>query len=142
MQAALMEQYVQFSVLGENYSIRISGIHEIIRMQPITFIPNSPTYMKGVINLRGSIIPVISLRGLFLMEEAEPTKASRIMVVHYRGKPMGIIVDKVDKVVVFSNIHEASSQYGSGSMACISGIGIAAGELVGIINLDEILLET
>ena len=142
MQAALMEQYVQFSIHGENYSIRISGIHEIIRMQPITYIPNSPTYMKGVINLRGSIIPVISLRGLFLMEEAEPTKASRIMVVHYRGKPMGIIVDKVDKVVVFSNIHEASSQYGNGSMACISGIGIAAGELVGIINLDEMLLET
>ncbi|RAU97674.1 chemotaxis protein CheW [Paenibacillus sp. YN15] len=142
MQAVLKEQYVQFSIHEENYSIRISGIHEIIRMQTITSIPNSPGYLKGVINLRGAIIPVISLRSLFLMEEVEPTKASRIIVVNYRDKPMGIVVDKVDKVVVFSKIHEAPSQYGSGSMACISGIGIAAGELVGIIDLDKMLLET
>lgn len=142
MQAVLKEQYVQFSIHEENYSIRISGIHEIIRMQTITFIPNSPGYLKGVINLRGAIIPVISLRSLFLMEEVELTRASRIIVVNYRDKPMGIVVDKVDKVVIFSKIQEASSQYGSGNMACISGIGIAAGELVGIIDLDEMLLET
>lgn len=142
MQAALKEQYVQFSIVEESYAIRISGIHEIIRMQPITFIPNSPAYMKGVIDLRGMIIPVISLRSFFLMEEAELTKASRIMVVNYRDKPMGIIVDKVEKVVVFSNIHETSSTYGNRSMAGISGIGMASGELVGIINLDETLLET
>ncbi|MDF2939060.1 MAG: purine-binding chemotaxis protein CheW [Paenibacillaceae bacterium] len=142
MQAVLKEQYVQFSIHEENYSIRISGIHEIIRMQTITSIPNAPAYMKGVINLRGTIIPVINLRNLFFMEEVEPTKASRIIVVNYRDKPMGIIVDKVDKVVVFSNIHDASSQYGNGNIACISSIGIAAGELVGIIDLDEILLET
>lgn len=142
MQMTMQEQYVQFSIHEENYSIRISGIHEIIRMQKITAIPNAQHYLKGVINLRGAIIPVISLRSLFLMEEAEPTKYSRIIVVNYRNAPLGIIVDKVDKVVVFSDIHEASSQYGDRSTACISGIGIAAGELIGIIDLDEMLLET
>lgn len=142
MQTALKEQHVAFSINDENYSIRISAIHEIIRMQKITSIPSTPHYLKGVINLRGTIISVISLRSLFLMEEAEPTKASRIIVVNYRNEPMGIIVDKVDKVVVFSEIHEPSSHYGSGEMACISGIGMTAGELIGIIRLDELLLDT
>ncbi len=141
MQPELQKQYVQFSVCEEMYAIPISGIHEIIRMKYITFIPASPTYMIGVIHLRDALLPVISLSRLFHKKEPEATKESRIMVVHYRGKPMGMVVDRVEKVVVFSDIQEASSPYGRVGMACICRIGIAAGELVGIINLDELQLD-
>lgn len=62
------KQYIEFCVDEENYAIPISEIHEIIKMQEITEIPNSLAYVQGVINLRGKIVPVISLRSLFLLE--------------------------------------------------------------------------
>lgn len=140
MQEATQKQYVEFSTGHESYAILISDIHEIIRMQDITEIPNAQSYVKGVINLRGKIVPVISLRSLFILEPDKITKATRIVVVNHTEEAVGIIVDKVNKVVTFSDIQEPPERIGGISGAFFSGIGITPANLVGILRLDEVLL--
>lgn len=140
MQEASRNQYVEFDAGSESYAILISDIHEIIRMQDITEIPNGERYVKGVINLRGKIVPVISLRSLFMLEEDNTTKATRIVVVNHSEESVGIIVDKVNKVVTFSDIQDPPERTGGISGTYFSGIGITPTNLVGILKLDEVLL--
>jgi len=134
------DQYVEFSIGQENYAILISEIHEIIRMLDITEIPNSPAYVQGVINLRGKIVPVISLRSLFALESDVITKSTRIVVVNHVEESVGIIVDKVNKVTTFSDIQPPPDRVGGIKGSYFVGIGIGATELVGILKLDEVLL--
>ena len=83
MQAATSEQYVEFGIDKERYAIKISDIHEIIKLQPITELPNVHAYVKGVINLRGKIVPVLNLRHLFRLPDEELTKSARIIVINH-----------------------------------------------------------
>ncbi len=140
MQRADQDQYVEFGVGEENYAILISDIHEIIRMQDITEIPNCQHYVQGVINLRGRIVPVISLRSLFSLDKEVLTKSTRIVVVNHQEESVGIIVDKVNKVATFSDIQAPPERVGGISGAYFVGIGITPTNLVGILKLDEVLL--
>lgn len=135
-----LTQYVQFGIGNESYAIKISEVHEIITMQDITEIPNCQFYVKGVINLRGKIIPVISLRSLFALPEQSQTKATRIIVVHHREEAVGIIVDRVYKVARFEDIQPPLDRIGGVNGAFFTGIGVAGKELVGILKIDEVLL--
>src|SRR5690242_1314230 len=103
MQATGQEQYIAFSIANEQYAIRIQDIHEIIKMQDIAQIPNVMPYVKGVINLRGKIVPVISLRHFFHIPEEQYTKSTRIVVVRHLEDTVGIIVDRVNKVTAFED---------------------------------------
>lgn len=141
MSVATQEQYVEFGVAQESYAIKISDVHEIIRMQAITEIPNGQHYVKGVINLRGKVVPVLSLRSLFSLPEAEPTKQARIVVVHHQEEAIGIIVDRVNKVTVFSDIQPPPERVGGLSSAYFIGIGFTDKGLVGVLKLDEVLLQ-
>lgn len=134
------DQYVEFSIGKESYAISISDIHEIIRMLDITEIPNSQAYVRGVINLRGKIVPVISLRILFDMPADGLSKATRIIVVNHREDSVGIIVDRVDKVTTFGDIQPPPERIGDINGTYFTGIGIGANQLVGILKLDEVLL--
>jgi purine-binding chemotaxis protein CheW len=140
MQVVQQEQYVEFGIGVEQYAIRIQFIHEIIKIQNITQIPNVMPYVKGVINLRGRIVPVISLRNLFgLMEEAY-SKSTRIVVVNHNEDTIGIIVDRVNKVTNLSDIQPPPERFGSINGNYFVGIGITNDGLVGLLKLDEILL--
>lgn len=140
MQGVEQMQYVQFGVGEESYGIRIAEVHEIIRMQEITEIPNCQFYVKGVINLRGKIIPVISLRALFSLDEDVYSKATRIVVVHHQEESIGIIVDRVHKVTTFHDIQPPPERVGGINGAYFTGIGLTESELVGILKIDEVLL--
>jgi purine-binding chemotaxis protein CheW len=140
MQATDQEQYVEFGVENEQYAIRIQDIHEIIKMQDITQVPNVGPYLKGVINLRGKIIPVISLRNLFSLPEKQYSKTTRIVVVHHREDTVGIIVDSVNKVSTFSDIQPPPERVGGIDGNYFVGIGLAQGGLVGILKLDQVLV--
>jgi purine-binding chemotaxis protein CheW len=140
MQTTGQEQFVEFGIENEQYAIRIQDIHEIIKIQDITEIPNVKHYVKGVINLRGKIVPVISLRNLFDAEEKEFSKASRIVVVHHHEDTVGIIVDRVNKVATFSDIQPPPDRVGGINGNFFVGIGLTVGGLVGILKLDEVLL--
>lgn len=92
------KQYVVFVLDGEYYGIDILNIQEITRYEAPTRIPNMPSYMQGIINLRGNIIPVINLGKRFSLGSSEVTRESRIIVVNLFDKKAGLLVDAVSRV--------------------------------------------
>lgn len=96
-------KYLTFSLAGEEYGIGILKVKEIIGIMAITTIPRMPSFVKGVINLRGKVIPVIDLRLKFAMAEAEYTERTCIVVVEISGGAgrllIGIVVDSVSEVL-------------------------------------------
>jgi purine-binding chemotaxis protein CheW len=96
-------KYLTFSLDGEEYGISILKVKEIIGMMPITSVPRTPLYVKGVINLRGKVIPVVDLRLKFGMEEIAYTERTCIIVVEIGGQSggvlIGIVVDSVSEVL-------------------------------------------
>jgi purine-binding chemotaxis protein CheW len=92
-------QLVSFELVDELYGIEITKVREIILITEITRIPQTPHYVKGLINLRSTVIPVIDLRALFGLPEATQTDESRIMVIHAAGRTIGIMVDAVSEVL-------------------------------------------
>ena len=91
-------QLVVFNLANEVYGIHINTVREIIRMQTVTYVPDAPEYVEGVINLRGRVIPVIDLRRRFRLPVAEPGPNTRVLVVDIAGEDIGVIVDAVTEV--------------------------------------------
>ncbi|GGH41672.1 chemotaxis protein CheW [Paenibacillus silvae] len=139
MSSLQKEQYIELAVGAETCAIRIEEIHEIIKMLSITDIPFSRPEIKGVMNLRGKVVCVMSLRSLLGMPDEPETRATRIIVVRYREEYIGLIVDRVNKVTTYSEIHPPSEGHGHYREAFFQGIGQQGDELVGILKLDEIL---
>ena len=135
------EQYIEFGIENENYGLKISDIQEIIRYQELTEIPNSKAYVRGVINLRGRIIPVISIRKLLSLEDDNIMKSTRIIVVNHKQESIGIIVDRVNKVSTYTDIQPPPEQLGGVSGVYFTGIGISEDKLTGILKLDEVLIQ-
>jgi purine-binding chemotaxis protein CheW len=92
-------QLVSFKLANELYGIEITKVREIILITEITHIPQTPAYVKGLINLRSSVIPVVDLRAKFGLPEGTQTDESRIMVLQAGGKTVGIVVDAVSEVL-------------------------------------------
>jgi len=96
-------KYLTFTLAGEEYGIGILKIKEIIGMLPVTSVPKTPAFVKGVINLRGKVIPVLDLRLRFGIEEIEYTERTCIIVVEVEGPvgrvEIGIVVDSVSEVL-------------------------------------------
>jgi len=100
-------KYLTFSLAGEEYGIGILKVKEIIGMMPITYVPQAPGYVKGVVNLRGKVIPVIDLRLKFGIEPIDYTERTCIIVVEIGSLSkmiaMGIVVDSVSEVMNIKN---------------------------------------
>ncbi len=124
------EQLVAFDVAGEIYGIDIANVQEIIRLPTITTIPRAPSFVEGVINLRGHIIPVIDLRKRFGIPEAEPTKESRIVVVQVGDSTIGMRVDAVTEVLrIRSDAIEPPASIVTGTdSAFLRGVGRLGGD--------------
>ena len=93
------KQLVVFDLAGEHYGVDISTVREIIQMQTVTRVPGSASFVEGMINLRGIVIPVVDLRKRFGLDSAEHDKDTRIMVMHCKGQDIGMIVDSVTEVL-------------------------------------------
>lgn len=92
-------QLVSFNIGSEEFGVDILKVQEINRMVEITKVPQAPSYVEGVINLRGKVIPIIDLRKRFNLELKEQDKNTRIVVVDIVGSIMGMIVDSVSEVL-------------------------------------------
>ena len=125
-------QLVSFRLAEEEYGIEITKIREIILMGEITRIPQTPHYVKGLINLRSTVIPVIDLRTRFGLPEAELTDESRIMVLHVGSKTIGIVVDAVSEVL------RATKDQIAPPPPTVAGLGREY--LTGLVKLEERLL--
>ena len=93
------DKYLTFSVAQEDYGIEIRHVIEIIGIQKITKVPDLPNYIKGVINLRGKIIPVMEIRARFGLPAREYDERTCVIVVDVEGRTMGVVVDHVNEVV-------------------------------------------
>lgn len=95
-------QLVSFRLADEEYGIEIKKVREIILVGEITRVPQTPIYVKGLINLRSTVIPIIDLKLRFGLPESEPNDETRIMVANVGGKTIGVIVDAVSEVLRIS----------------------------------------
>ncbi len=125
-------QLVSFRLGQEEYGVEITKVQEIILMGEITRVPQTPEYIKGLINLRSTVIPIVDLRLRFGLMPQEPTDETRIMVVNVRGKTIGIIVDAVSEVL---RIHRDQIAPPPPTVA-----GLGQKYLTGLVKLDKRLL--
>jgi purine-binding chemotaxis protein CheW len=138
-------KYLTFSLAGEEYGIGILKVKEIIGMMPITVVPQTPPYIKGVINLRGKVIPVIDLRLKFGFTAAEFTERTCIIVVEIattgRTILMGIVVDSVSEVLNIKAADiEATPSFGTKlDTEFILGMAKAGGSIKILLDIDRIL---
>jgi len=133
-------QLVTFTLGGEEYAVNILKVQEINRMKEITRVPNAPYYVEGVINLRGKVIPVVSLRKMFGLPE-EDMAQQKIMIMDIHGVTIGLIVDTVSEVLrISANIVEPPPVMTySVSSEFISGIAKLEDRLIILINMDRLI---
>jgi purine-binding chemotaxis protein CheW len=137
-------QLVSFTLDGVEYGIDILQVHEILRIPDITRLPNTPDFIRGVINLRGNVIPVVDIRKRFGYSPIEVTEFTRIIVIEAEGKQIGLFVDNVSQVIRLSdkNIDPPSDLIEGVSEEFITGVGRLKDRLVVILNLANILFES
>lgn len=134
-------QFVTFNLGEEEYAIEILKVQEIIRMIPITRVPNSPEFINGVINLRGKVIPVMDLAKRIGLPVKSTDNDSRIIVVEIQNKIIGFIVDKVNIVLRINNsiIEPTPQMVGRTNAEFISGIAKMEHSLLILLDLDKVM---
>ena len=140
---AIMEdvQVAAFKLLKEEYGVNILNVQEIKVLTDITRVPFAPDYIKGVINLRGSVLPVIDLKRRIGLEDAPYTDATRIVIMKIGEFSIGMIVDAVTEVLTISgrDINPAKDVSDSTSNRFVGSIGNIDARLIIMLNLDEIV---
>jgi purine-binding chemotaxis protein CheW len=137
------DKYLTFHLGSEDYGIEIRHVTEIIGIQKITVIPEMPDYIKGVINLRGKIIPVMDVRIRFRLQERAYDERTCVVVVNIRDSTIGLVVDTVSEVadIPESQIEPAAGLNGSRGNAFIKGIGKQGDDIKIILDVDKLLYE-
>jgi purine-binding chemotaxis protein CheW len=134
-------KYLTFVLAQESYGLEILKVREIIGLMSITAVPRTPGFVKGVINLRGKVIPVVDLRLKFGMPEAAHTEETCIIVVQVGSIEMGILVDKVSEVLNIQgqDIEDAPSFGAEVNTDFILGMGKANGKVTILLSIDKVL---
>ncbi len=138
-------QLVSFNLDREEYGVYVLKVREIIRMSNVTRVPNTPYYVEGVINLRGKVIPIISLRKKFSLSEKENDKQTRIIVMDVDGELMGFIVDSVSEVIRVSagEIQPPPSVVNGGvDQEYLSGVINRADRLLVLLDLERVFSQS
>lgn len=139
-----LKQFIVVKLGNEQYGINIKYVDNIVRMQRITRVPKAQKYFNGVINLRGEIIPVMSIRVKFGLEPDEYTDKSRIIIIKLDPQStIGIIVDAVKEVVTLSDeeIEKASFETTDDMNGYISAVGKKNDELISLLNIQAAIVE-
>jgi purine-binding chemotaxis protein CheW len=136
-----LERYVTFMIGEEIYGVEVLQVREIIGMTQITHVPNSMDFMKGVINLRGSVVPVVDMRIKFRMDEREYDAFTVILIVEVQERLIGLIVDSVSDVVGIPVESMQETPHFSANIETdyIKGIGNRDDQLIIILDVDLIL---
>jgi purine-binding chemotaxis protein CheW len=134
-------QFVSFMLDDVEYGVDILSVHEILRYPELTRLPNTPNFIKGVINLRGNVLPVVDVRLRFGFPKGNITDLTRIIVVETGGKQVGLLVDNVYQVVRIPvvNVDPPSELMTGVSEEFISGIGRLKDRLIVLLNMSHII---
>jgi purine-binding chemotaxis protein CheW len=138
------EQIVVLDLGGEAYGVEIGRVEEIIRMQAITRIPNGPSFIEGVTNLRGRVIPVLDLRKRFGLPASDATRRSRIVVGELGDHTVGLVVDGVSEVLQLSSesVEPPSTLVTSADSAFLRGVAKLDERLILLLDLSRLLSQS
>lgn len=136
-------QYIVVRIGNEQYGINIKYIDNIVKNQQITRVPKTQKYYRGVINLRGEIIPVMSIRIKLGLEPDEYTDKTRIIIIKVENATIGIIVDLVREVVTLDeeDIEKGPDGRNEEANGYICGIGKSKGELISLLDIVGLITE-
>lgn len=134
-------QYLTFTLADELYGVDILRVQEIKGYTAVTRIPNTPDYIKGVLNLRGTIVPIVDLRAKFSMGRVESTMFTVIVVVVVRDRVMGLVVDAVSDVLnIEAKDIQAAPNFGAAvDTSFIRNIAQAGDKLITLLDIDRVL---
>lgn len=134
-------KYVVFKIDNENYGIDINNVKSIERIQHFTRVPNSPAYVKGVINLRGEVVPVIDLRLRFELDHKEFNSNSRIIIIFVNELQIGLLVDSSSEVIEINSEEVDSPPMLKDNISedFIKGIGKQDGKLFILIDVEKVI---
>lgn len=136
---AVGQKYLTFNLADEEYALEIGKVYEIIRVSPITTVPRTPNYFRGIVNLRGKVIPVVDLRKKFAIVDSR--KGSCIVVVQARNRKVGILVNHVSDVVDIpeQEIEDPTSINKEAQSGCIQGVNNTDGHIRLLLDIDKAL---
>ena len=135
------KQLVVFDLSAEAYGVDIGSVREIISMQDIIKVPETPAFVEGIIDLRGKVIPVVDLRKKFGLPEVERDKDNRIVVVDIAGQDIGVVVDAVNEVlrVPSNSVEPPSSIITTVDSEYLLGIAKLEDCLIILLDLERLL---
>ncbi|MDN5351470.1 MAG: purine-binding chemotaxis protein CheW [Clostridiales bacterium] len=136
-----LKEFVTFRLKQEYYGINIQNVENIEKVLPITRIPYTPSYVKGVINLRGIIVPVVDLRNRFGFESTQTTDEARIIIVNLDELKIGMLVDASSEVLQIydEDIDASPNVRKDGSNEFVKNIGKKNGRIIMLIDLYKVL---
>jgi purine-binding chemotaxis protein CheW len=136
-------QLVVFKLENEEYGINIMQVQEISPYQKLTKVPNSPAFVDGIVNLRGDVIPVVSLKKKFNLVESEVTELTRLIVINNGNRRTGFIVDDASEVITISDkdVEEAPPMIVGSDRKYIQGVGKLNNRILIILDLHKLLTE-
>lgn len=134
-------QWVTFKLETETYGINVMQVQEVLRYTEIAPVPGAPSYVLGIINLRGNVVTVIDTRSRFGLESNEISDNTRIVIIEAEKQVIGILVDSVAEVVYLkaSEIDDAPNVGNDDSAKFIQGVSNREGELLILVDLDQLL---
>jgi purine-binding chemotaxis protein CheW len=135
------QQFLTFTLGQEEYGVEILKIQEIKGFAPLTPLPNAPAYVRGVLNLRGTIVPIVDLRAKFGLPPVEETRLSVIVVVQVAGQTLGFIVDAVSDVLTVdkSQIQPTPDLHGQVDTTALTGLAQAGDKLVLLLDIAQVV---
>ncbi|MDH3326672.1 MAG: chemotaxis protein CheW [Gammaproteobacteria bacterium] len=138
-----ISRWVTFEMDKESYGISVSQVHEVLRFTEIAPVPGAPSFIIGIINLRGNVVTVIDTRSRFGLAPKEVSDSSRIIINEIEGQQVGILVDSVAEVVdIYSSDIEPAPNVGNEDTSrYIQGVTSLDGDLLIIIDLSKLLSE-
>ena len=134
-------QIVGFRIGRETFGLPISLVQEIVRPPEITAVPHAPEYVEGIMNLRGRIVPVIDLRRRFGAAVIENTRKSRVLVVEFESRAVGLVVDSASEVLKVSDaqIEPPPNVLTDAATNYVSGVAKYQGRIIILVDLKRIL---
>jgi purine-binding chemotaxis protein CheW len=134
-------QMITFTVGAQEYGVDIQSVKEVIRQGEITPLPRAPSFLKGVINLRGDVIPIVDLRERFALQAGTYTESSRVIVVEVGEKSVGMVVDRVSHVIRVpeDRIEDAPAWLGGTRNEFVRGVARVDERLVVLLDMTAVL---
>lgn len=133
-------KYLTFAIGEDSYGIGIEVVDDIIGVQDVTYVPSQPEYLKGVINLRGQIIPVLDIRIRFNQDARDYDDRTCIVVIKMEDTPVGIVVDRVQEVLTISEV-TVPSTFSNAAENFMTGIGKYNENIILLVDCESLLMD-